>query len=102
MTASETPLPEELAKTIITEMLPPLRDLYKRMVGIQVEWLTDDLQEPLATAAANNTLLAGHSAATWEGWGKLLLKLQVWLETPDADLGGKTPKDLLFKKYVAQ
>jgi hypothetical protein len=95
------PLADDLAARIADGLIPTLRQAYLDMAAMQVEWMEESFQEALTTAAANGTLLAGFSAATWHTWGMLLVALQTWLATPVETLAGKTPQAALIRRYIA-
>ena len=99
---SERPLAVEFAETIVGEFLPGLRNLYLKMIGMQVEWQDEEFQAALAEAALSGEMLAGFSAETWAKWGKSLLLLQNFLEAPQDELGGAPMKTVLLRRYVAE
>ena len=99
---SEQPLEIELAQTIVGELLPRLRELYKAMIALQVDWHDAQFQAALATAATNGTLLAGFPAAVWSDWGQAFLYIQQALDAEVAALGGKTARQILTQRYVAE
>ena len=90
MNVSEQPLEIELAQTIVGELLPRLRELYKAMIALQVDWHDAQFQAALATAATNGTLLAGFPAAVWADWGQAFLYIQQALDAEVAALGGRS------------
>ena len=94
------PLADVLAEQIPGELIPGLREMYLTMIGISAQWQQKGFQEALANAAESNTLLAGFPAATWLGWGGLLLALLEFLDTPQAAWGGITAKDALLDDYI--
>ena len=102
LSVSERPLAVEFAETIVGEFLPGLRNLYLKMIGMQVEWQDEEFQAALAEAALSGEMLAGFSAETWAKWGKSLLLLQNFLEAPQDELGGAPMKTVLLRRYVAE
>ena len=102
MNVSEQPLEIELAQTIVGVLLPRLRELYKAMIALQVDWNDEQFQAALATAATNGTLLAGFPAAVWADWGQAFLYIQQALDAEVAALGGKTARQILTQRYVAE
>lgn len=101
MAISEQPLEQELAQTIITQILPALRELYGKLVAMQVQWHDEDFQAALADAAKNGTLLAGFPAETWQAWGVALLAFQEYSQTPLEELKGRTILGVVNRRYVA-
>lgn len=98
---SEHPLEVELAQTIVGELLPRLREIYKAMIALQVDWNDEQFQAALAAAATDGTLLAGFPAAVWSDWGQAFLYIQQQLDAEVAALGGKTARQVLTQRYVA-
>ena len=101
-TISEQPIELELAKTVIEDVLPPLRTLYMRMVALKVQWYDEDFQALLKDAAANGTTVAGFSADTWNSWGASLLLLEQFLGTKQDALNGATVLSILTRRYQAK
>ena len=94
------PLADVLAAQIPGELIPGLREMYLTMIAMSAQWQQKGFQAALTDAATNNTLLAGFPAATWMGWGGLLLALLDFLDTPQVGLGGITAKDALLDDYI--
>lgn len=102
LNVSEQPLEIELAQTIVGELLPRLRELYKAMIALQVDWHDAQFQAALAAAATDGTLLAGFPASVWADWGQAFLYIQQALDAEVAALGNKTARQILTQRYVAQ
>ena len=98
--SARRPLADVLAEQIPGELIPGLREMYLTMIAMSAQWQQKGFQAALTDAATNNTLLAGFPAATWMGWGGLLLALLDFLDTPQAAWGGITAKDALLDDYL--
>lgn len=98
--ASEQPVEIEFVGHIV-ELMRTLRASYNTMIAMQVEWQGDQFQEALATAATEGTLLAGYPAIWWQEKGAMLQLLQQWLDTPQEQLAGRTPKSILIARNIA-
>lgn len=90
---------DEIAQTVMLEMLPTLRSALSDMRALQEVWLVNGMAATVAAALQANTPIAGYAAADWAAWGTVLTELLTWLDTPIASIGA-TPRQILQKRYV--
>ena len=92
---------DEIAQTVMLEMLPTLRDALKNLRALQEVWLVNGMAQTVAAAvtATPPTPIAGYAAADWAAWGTVLTELLAWLDTPIVTIGA-TPRQILQKRYV--
>jgi len=90
---------EEIALTVMTEMLPTLRSALSDLRALQEVWLINGMAAQVAAAVQANTPIAGYAAADWAAWGTVLTELLAWLDAPIASIGA-TPRMILQKRYV--
>ena len=94
---------DEIAQTVMLEMLPTLRSALKDLRALQEVWLVNGMAQQVAAAVAATppTPIAGYAAADWAAWGTVLTELLAWLDTPIASIG-VTPRQILQKRYVKE
>ena len=90
---------DEIAQTVMLEMLPTLRAALKDLRALQEVWLVNGMAATVAAAVQANTPIAGYAPADWAAWGTVLTELLTWLDTPIASIGA-TPRQILQKRYV--
>lgn len=90
---------EEIALTVMTEMLPTLRSALSDLRALQEVWLINGMAAQVAAAVQANTPIAGYAATDWAAWGTVLTELLAWLDAPIASIGA-TPRMILQKRYV--
>lgn len=98
----EMPAEEEIARRVVGETLPALRGFLAKLSAMQQEWYVNGIPAKIDAAAKEERTLAGHSAETWRDWGETFLALQTFLATPLESLNGKTPAQVLMKRYTVQ
>jgi hypothetical protein len=101
---------EEIAYSVINEILPALRQLLAVLDSLSQTWNTpgNDIPDKIVTAAQSGQPLAGYAADDWARWGQIFLAVGTFLDTPATVTlpGGATdqttPRAVLQRRYVKQ
>ena len=91
----------EIAARVQGQMLPGLRVALRDLRELQEIWIVNGLSETVAAHVVSEEPLAGYAALDWAAWGEVLKALMTWLDTPIAELGNATPRQVLVKRYTA-
>lgn len=91
----------EIIARVQAQMLPTLRSALKDLRELQEIWIVNGISETVAAHVLSGEPLAGYAAADWAAWGEVLRQLMTWLDTPIAELGNATPRQVLVKRYTA-
>lgn len=91
----------EIVARVQQQMLPTLRSALRDLRELQEIWIVNGLSETVAAHVVSGEPLAGYSPADWAAWGEVLRQLMTWLDTPIAELGDATPRQVLVKRYTA-
>lgn len=108
--ATATTAEQEIANSVMLEVLPGLRGMLTMLGEMQEIWLApgNDINGKIAAAATTGTTLAGYSPDAWLAWGAVLTALQAFLVTeiefilPDGSTAAMTPKNVLLTRYVQE
>lgn len=91
----------EIVARVQQQMLPTLRSALKDLRELQEIWIVNGMSDLVAAHVVSGEPLAGYAALDWAAWGEVLRQLMTWLDTPIAELGDATPRQVLVKRYTA-
>ena len=87
-----------IADTILTQVIPALRDTYRELLYLREEWDVNQVTAQIQQAAAANQTLDGYTAAQWAAWGAVVPAILTFLNTPLSQ-GGPTARQILLQAY---
>jgi hypothetical protein len=90
---------DELGTKITKEVLPNLEKVFSGLLGLQQVWIVNDVEDKIQDAIDNTTTLSGYAPEAWYMWGETLRLMMVWINTPQETLMGKTPLQVILKRY---
>lgn len=92
---------QEIAETVMSEMLPSLRKLLAGLQAMQEVWLVNGIAAKIEAAATASEPLAGFSPAAWVRWGTVFTETLAFLDVPIASIGA-TPREVLITRYTRE
>ena len=90
---------QEIAETVMSEILPSLRKLLAGLHAMQEVWLVNGIAAKIEAAAVAGEPLAGYAPSVWVAWGTVFTETLAFLDVPIASLD-KTPRQVLLTRYT--
>ena len=95
----DVPAADEIAQSVMVDMLPALGKAFADLKAIQEVWLVNDINGLIEASAKTGEALAGYSAKTWAEWGTAFTATLEALDTPIESIG-KLTKQVLLTRYT--